>query len=143
MTIQEFLTSRCALFEGLSEETIRHAAAAAEEKNVAAGETIVMRGTTLDGVYVIVSGSVAVTIKTPKGVVEAARLGQGEAFGETSVLENSMAAATIKAGPEGGELLWIPEQAFRDCVAADEELGRRVKTIMSARKQKNSEVAAS
>lgn len=137
MRVLEFLMSRAPLFEGLAEGVALRLAAAAEPRPVAAGQTVVFRGTTLDGIYAIVSGAVGVWVKTKKGVVEAARLGEGEVFGETSLLEQGTAGATIKACEGGAQLLWIPQEAFYEALSSSPELRARAEIMMAERKERN------
>ena len=130
MSLPLFL-QRCPLFAGLSEALTEALAAASETQFYTAGQTIVFRGTTLDGLYLVNEGAVSIMVKN----AEVAKLGEHDCFGEMSLLSHGTAIATVKAGPEGARLIWIPEQAFLAAVAGDPALKSRAEAIAASRSQ--------
>lgn len=129
-----FLSSRVALFSGVAPEQIAPLAAAATVDSVAANQTILFKGTTVDGLYVVCTGSVLVQDKVPgKGMTVLAELGEGEAFGEKSIIEHGTASATVKSGAAGAVVMMIPQEAFRHLLQLDEAFAVRVNTLIKSR----------
>ena|SRR5947207_15477887 len=81
------------LFAGLSKAGLRAVVQAATEVDVAAGTTIVREGQTDRFLYVIVSGSAAVTQKGRR--IRA--LGPGDFFGDLAFLDGGPRSATVSA----------------------------------------------
>jgi CRP-like cAMP-binding protein len=81
--------------------------------SAAPGQVIVREGEPGDRFYVVQSGEV----KVIKGGAEIARLGPGEAFGETALLLNVPRTATVRAGPRT-ELLALGAEDFHDLLLA-------------------------
>jgi CRP-like cAMP-binding protein len=130
-----FLSSQVALFEGLSQEELTPLAVNAKLAQLAAGQIVLRAGMTVDDVYVIATGSVDVLAKVPnKGMVVVGQLGPGDVFGEVSIVEKTVAGATIKAGAEGAYVLLIPEAPFQDLLAANEAFKARVQLLLQARR---------
>lgn len=130
-----FLSSRVALFAGVAEDQLAPLAAAATLDSIGANQTILFKGATVDGLHVVCTGAVAVYDKVPgKGLVRLAELGEGEVFGETSIVEHGTAGATVKTGPDGAVVLMIPQEAFRRLLQHDEAFAVRVNTLIRSRK---------
>ncbi|MDX6769167.1 MAG: cyclic nucleotide-binding domain-containing protein [Elusimicrobiota bacterium] len=130
-----YLSTRVAIFDGVAEADLAPLAAAAELMDCPAGQTILFKGATVDGLHVVCGGSVTVHAKVPnKGLVQVATLGEGEAFGETSIVEHGTATATVKAGPDGARLLIVAQEAFRHLLQLDEAFAVRVNTLIRSRK---------
>jgi CRP-like cAMP-binding protein len=101
----------------------------------AAGKIVIHAGMTVEGLYVIATGKAEVHAKVPgKGVQRVAELGPGEVFGEVSMVEKSMSAATVKAGPDGAYVLVVPEGPFCRLVEANAAFGARVRGLVEARR---------
>lgn len=131
-----FLSGYVPLFSGLSEEDLTPLAAHSALKQAAAGQTILRGGMTVDGLFIVITGRVEIHAKVPgKGVQRVAELGQGEVFGEMSILERSVAGATAKAGESGAVLLMLPEEPFRRLVGAHPEFARRVRDLVDSRRE--------
>lgn len=81
------------LFAGISAESMQRLADVAGEQDFAAGQFIVRQGQVGTGLYVILSGSV----KVLRGSDVVARLGQGEFFGELSVIDQVPRNASVEA----------------------------------------------
>lgn len=137
MTVTEFLQTKVPFLSGLTEDQARYLAQAAEQLTFHKGQTVIFRGVTVDGLHVVAAGLVTVHAKVGKEVMKVAELGPGDVFGETSIIEMSVAGATIKAADDDTLLFVIPEEAFKKMLATDKEFDARVKAVIAARKQSN------
>jgi CRP-like cAMP-binding protein len=140
VTVSEFLRTRVPFLEGLTEEQALGLAQRVEQRSYARGQTVVFRGTTVEGLHVVASGKVAVWIKPTRGgntPVLAAELGAGEVFGEASILESGTAAATVKAAEDETLVFLVPQEAFVEALAAVPELRARAEALASSRRASN------
>jgi CRP-like cAMP-binding protein len=138
-----FLSGHVPLFAGLSEEALSPLAAGSTLKKFGPGQTVLYAGMTVDALHVMALGSASVIAKIPgKGTAEVAKLGTGDVFGEVSMMDRSIAAATIKAGPEGAIVLLVPEEPFRALVAGDASFAARLSTMVESRRRPPAKPAA-
>lgn len=129
-----FLKSYVPIFAGVTDEALTELAVASSLRQLTAGQLVLMAGMTVDGVYIVATGTVTVNVKTPgKGSVKVAELKQTEVFGEASIIASSTAGATVKAGEAGAVLLFIPEASFRSLVVADTAFAERVRALIASR----------
>lgn len=84
---------RLPLFEGISADSLARLADFAGEQEFAPGQYVVRQGQVGTGLYVIVGGSVRVL----RGSDELATLGQGDFFGELSVIDQQPRNASVQA----------------------------------------------
>ncbi len=63
-----------------------------------------------------------------------AELAEGEVFGETSIVEKSIAGATVKASGSDLLVLMIPQESFRHVLQQDEGFAVRVNTLIAGRR---------
>lgn len=139
MTITEFLKDKVPFLAGLSQEEAHELASACEQVHYAPGQTILMRGTTVDGLHVIAEGRVSVEVKKGKAPPEkVAELGPGKVFGETSILEQSVAGATIKA-VEDSLVFVIPQEAFLGILERNPSVKKVLLDKIAARKAASAE----
>lgn len=86
------------------------------------GAMIFEKGTPADGLYILISGGVAIVDVTPKGrEVEVRRMEPGDYFGELSILRHSDHSMRAKA-VEDTELMVLPIDAFEHLLGAEPEL---------------------
>jgi hypothetical protein len=109
------------LFAGVAAEDLSSIARLAEERSFAAGERIVTEGELGDELYVIMSGSVAIT----RGGEPVNTLMPGEAFGEISVLDAGPRTATATALVET-EVLAITSEEFYEILYEQAEIAEGV-----------------
>lgn len=129
-----FLRERTPLFDTMSDENLVSLAESAKLLNFNAGQSILFKGTTVDGLHVIVSGMAGVYVKPPtKAAVQVAALQPGEVCGEMSIVETGVANASVKA-IENTMVLLIPQEAFRHVLQQDEGFAVRVNTLIRSRK---------
>lgn len=104
------------LFERLSEEERQAVAAEIEYCEYAEGDIVITEGEDGSSLYVVASGEVKVYTKGPKGEsILLATLGEGEFFGEVSVLTGKPRTATITAA-RPSELLRLDKERLDDLV---------------------------
>jgi CRP/FNR family cyclic AMP-dependent transcriptional regulator len=143
MDSMTFLRDRVALFAGVTEENLALLADASVMMPFHAGQTILFKGATCDGLHVVVSGKAGVYVKsTNKTPVRVAELAAGEVFGEMSVVEMGVAGATIKAEADGAEIMMIPQETFRHVLQQDEGFAVRVNMLIVSRRSAPTSVPA-
>lgn len=143
MDAMTFLRGHVPLFAGMSEENLASLARVSEVLSFRAGQTILFKGATVDGLHVVVSGGADVMVKaTDKTMVRAAALGTGDVFGEMSIVEMGTAGAAIKAGSAGAVVLVIPQEAFRRVLQQDEAFAVRVNVLIVTRRSAPTSVPA-
>jgi CRP-like cAMP-binding protein len=131
-----FLSEHVALFAGVSADDLTPLAVNSTLLQLTAGQTAVRAGFTLDSLYVVATGSAEVHAKVPnKGIVKVGDLKPGDVFGEVSILEQTVASATVKAGPAGAIVLVVPEAPFHALVASNSMFGERVRSLVAERRQ--------
>ena len=141
MTVTEFLQSQVPFLEGLTPEQARGLAEQAEQRQFSKGQTVLFKGTTVDGLYIVASGSVTVWVKAAKAATatQVAELQPGDVFGETSIIEMGTAGATIKSGSDDTMIFVIEHDAFRGILESNEAFRVRAQALIESRKKKNSE----
>ncbi len=138
-----FLSQHVPLFAGLGEAALEPLAVGATIRKLAPGQAVLHAGVSVEFVHVLASGSASVHARVPgKGVAQIATLSPGEVFGEISVLDKSLAGATVKAGEGGAYVLLIPEAPFRALIDGNEEFAGRVHALVAARRSAPSKSAA-
>jgi CRP-like cAMP-binding protein len=131
-----FLSGHVALFAGVSTEELTPLAVNSTLLQLGPGQTVLRAGMTVDALYVIATGKAEVHAKVPnKGVMRVADLAPGDVFGEGSILEQTVASATVKAGEGGAIVLLIPEGPFSALLASNEAFGARVRALVASRRQ--------
>lgn len=141
MTVTEFLRAQVPFLSGITLEQAHALATQVQQQAYARGQTVILRGTTVDGLSIVASGKVSVWAKSEKkkALEQVAELGPGEIFGETSILEMSTAGATIKAAEDETLVFIIPQDAFRAVLEQNPELLARVTALIESRKKKTRE----
>jgi CRP-like cAMP-binding protein len=130
-----FLTSHSPLFAGCAESELEPLAAESSLRTLAAEQVALRAGMTVEALHVVATGGVGVWAKVPgQGTQRVAELGPGDVFGEASMIERSVASATVKAGEKGAIILLIPEEPFRRLVNTNLSVAERVKALIAARR---------
>lgn len=130
-----FLRERVSLFAGVTDEHLTAVAVGSTLSTYKSGQTIMFKGATVDGLHVIAVGKAGVFVKIPpQPLAQVAELSSGDVFGETSIIENGTAGATIKCIEDGTYVLNIPQDAFRVLLAESPEFVDRVKAMIASRK---------
>lgn len=130
-----FLRENTPLFDTMSDENLTSLAESSKLLTFNAGQSILFKGTTVDGLHVIVSGMAGVYVKPPnKAAVQVAALMPGEVCGEMSIVAAGVANASVKA-IETTLVLLIPQEAFRHVLQQDEGFAVRVNTLIKSRQK--------
>ena len=138
MTVTEFLKTKVPFLQGITDDQALYLAKSAEQRPYRMGQTILMRGVSVDGLHIVAQGKVSVHVKADKSkdLVKVAELGPGDVFGETSIIEFCMASATIKAQTDDTLVFVISEELFRKLVAIDSDLEKRLLALIESRRAK-------
>lgn len=97
------------------------------------GELVVRQGEEGTDWYIVLSGEVRVEIERNFEPVELARLGQGEFFGEMSLMTGEPRAATVRAVSEC-ELLVVDRPAFQKALSEEPEVLAQISEVLAARR---------
>jgi CRP-like cAMP-binding protein len=98
--------------------------AAVDRSAYAAGRTIVWKGEVVSRLFVVERGDVEAAYETPLGPAFL-RLGPGDFFGETSVIEGGPSETRVRACADGTLVLDVPAAAFRAVMDENAELFQR------------------
>jgi CRP-like cAMP-binding protein len=90
-------------------------------REVLPGETILVEGQQVDGLYVVMAGEVEVKKKKDDGEVTLASLREGEVFGEISLLTKSAATATV-AAIRASTILRLPRSTFDEVISTHPQI---------------------
>jgi CRP-like cAMP-binding protein len=100
-------------------------AAIVETRNVAAGKDLFREGDPGDGLFLVITGEINVTKRTPDGEHSLARLGPGGVLGEMSLVTADARSATGRALFDA-RVLHVPAARFRALLAADSIAAHKV-----------------
>ena len=135
MTVTEFLKDHVPFLAGITDEQAADLARSAEQVVYKQGHTVIFRGVTVEGLHVVASGQVTVNAKIGREVQRVAELGPGDVFGEISIIEGSVAGATIKAAQDETLIFVVPQEIFLKVMRADPPLQARVMEVIAERKK--------
>jgi MFS family permease len=116
------------IFRPLSEAAIEQLVRALEPVAAEAGEAVVRQGEPGDGVYVVVSGELAVDVDGRPGE----RLGRGDIFGEIALLRDVPRTATVRA-VTAGELLALGRDEFLSAVTGHATSSEAANVVVATR----------
>jgi diguanylate cyclase (GGDEF)-like protein len=125
------------IFRDLSEEDRREVAGRMRLRKCGRGELLFREGDPGDELYVIVSGSVAITVTPQSGAeIVLSTISSGAFFGEMSIVERAPRSATCRA-EESCEFLALHADGFHDLIARQPRTAvamlRRMAEITAAR----------
>lgn len=124
--------ARLPLFRELDRDTLDRLAASVRTARYDEREVLVREGDLGDSLFVLDSGAVRVSKTGDGGSVELARLGQGQFFGEMSLLTGEPRSATVTA--EGGcEVLVLAREALKPILEADPALAQTLSRSIAER----------
>ncbi len=115
------------LFAGLTPEQVEQISALGREERYNAGDTIISEGAPSHEMYIICEGAVEVEVgRSPAAGGDASsivRLGQGQVFGEMSLLDSGARSATVRCATDGTILFVIPHGDFWNLCNNDHHIG--------------------
>lgn len=118
-----------------------YAGAIGEELVKRAGEIVFKEGDTGNHMYIVLDGAIEITLMLDGRRIPVARLGQGDFFGEMSLLEGLPRSGTASA-VEFTKLLLVEEAAFQKLITADSAIALRIMKALSSRiRNMNKELA--
>ena len=120
--------ARCPFFADLSRNELRELAKVTEDMEVEEGKALTREGASGSEFFVIVDGEVAVT----KDGSEIRSLGEGDFFGEISLLEDRPRTATVTAKTPL-RFFVLTRQNFRALLDKQPELEEKVTTALEER----------
>ena len=126
------IAQRVPIFSGMSQPCLLSTLAVAEHFPVKAGEPVFREGDLGNSFYVLISGDVAVEKVRDGKVVELARLGAGECFGEMALVGNDVRSATVRALSDA-----VTMRFYRELIDSNPEsasiIYRNISRILAAR----------
>lgn len=102
-----FVLESTHLFGSLSDDIVAAVAKKTQEREIEKGTIIFHEGEVGDGLYVIVSGTISISKKNKT----IAKLNEGDFFGELSLIDNTLRAASAIAKTDC-ILLFLDKEAF-------------------------------
>ena len=125
------------IFADLTEEDRDEVAGRMRLRRSSRGDLLFQEGDPGEEMYVILSGSVAITVRSTSGdEVKLSDVAAGNFFGEMSIIEQAPRSATCRAEADG-EFLALDARAFHDLIAnrprAAMAILRRMAAITAAR----------
>ncbi|WP_375764981.1 cyclic nucleotide-binding domain-containing protein [Archangium gephyra] len=121
-----------AIFQPFGRKDRRELVERFRAREVRRGDTIIHEGHPVDGLYVVLSGEVAVS----KGEQSLARLREGELFGEMSLLQKTPASATVTAA-RNTSLLRLPREDFDTLILTHPQILALVSELTESRQRSN------
>ncbi len=103
-------------------------------RDMAAGERVITEGLASDGLYVVLSGSLAVLKRKGPTEIRAGALKEGDVFGEMSCLRKTPASATVMAC-RAGRLLHLPRADFDELIVTYPQILELVSGLSDERQQ--------
>jgi CRP-like cAMP-binding protein len=120
-TMATFVLPKTPFFSVLTRPLMHMAIDRVRLIQLGAGQVLFSRGDPGDDLFVVAWGEVAVLVPGPDGTHEAARLGEGELFGEIALLSDQPRTATVQATVES-KVLAFDRALLADLVAASPDL---------------------
>lgn len=121
------------LLDPLSEEQKRELAAALRQSSFSRGETIIRHGETGSSMFIVHRGEVSVRRVDEREIEEVARLGEGDVFGEISLLTGEKRTADVVACTDV-VVLEVAKEALQPLLESSPELARELSQRMIVRR---------
>lgn len=135
--IVQKILQKVPVFKGMTVERLMRTMATADFFPVNEGDAIFIEGEKGNSFFVLISGEVKVEKRMGNAVMELARLGSGECFGEMSLVGNQIRTATIRATTK-----CVTIRFMREVVDANPEAAhfiyRNIANILAARLEQSS-----
>jgi CRP/FNR family cyclic AMP-dependent transcriptional regulator len=122
MSIVEAL-GKAQLFTDLSQEELERIAAVSEQRRHHRGDTILNEGETSRELFIIIQGSVGISLRTAEATTPVINLGTGQVFGEMTLVDRGARSATARALEDPTVLHVIPHKDFLRLCEEDNHIG--------------------
>ena len=139
--IVQKIAQRVPVFAGMPPECLVATLATAENYPVPTGEAVFREGDIGSAFYVVISGEVIVQKHKDGAVVELARLGTGQCFGEMALVRNDLRTATVVAATDSVTMRFDGERIDANPQSA-QYVYRNIARILSSRLDESSEMLA-
>lgn len=117
MTLAHQFLKAVPLFEKCDENTLQRLALGLRWTTYKKGDTILFQGMIVNQMFLLASGRVAVFSRKDGETRQVATLGEGQYFGEISLLTNKAATATIKADVDETQVYVMEREAVLAALA--------------------------
>jgi hypothetical protein len=132
------LLARTSLFSALEADTLQRLADRCSRQTYPAGATLFVAGDSGDEMFVVVTGSVKVSVASEDGDITLATFGPGDILGELALLTTGGQRTATAAAAGSSELLVIHRQVFESILRASPDFVYRLLCEVAARlKQRN------
>lgn len=112
-------------FAHLDEDTLRELAEMAETRSFTAGDLVFEKGSSPDGLYVVISGTVGIFDVIHGRRTDIAAIGPGDFFGEISLALHTLRTRAAEAR-EATELMVLPIQSLQEVLSAKPSLAAQL-----------------
>ncbi len=121
------MQSSLLLLGELSEASMHWFSKMGTRLTISSGEVLIQEGKPLENIFILLSGSLAVTIAAPdmpRQLRQVARLSVGEVIGEMSFIDQRPPSATVTAATDS-VVLAIPRASLKELTEQNMEFGRQ------------------
>lgn len=126
------LMNSASLFKPFTKSERRDLVQRFRARDAVAGETLIQEGRPSDGLYVVLTGEVAVVM----GGRQVATLREGQVFGEMSLLTRSPTSATVKT-TRRTSFLRLPREDFDELIMSHPQILEQVAELTDERRKQN------
>lgn len=132
------LMNSAALFKPFTKSERRDLVQRFRARDAMPGEVLIKEGQPSDGLYVVLTGEVAVVV----GGRQVATLKEGQVFGEMSLLTRSPTSATVKT-TRRTSFLRLPREDFDQLIMSHPQILEQVAELTDERRKQNAALAQS
>lgn len=135
--IVQKIQQKVPVFKGMTTERLMRTLATADFFPVEPGDAIFLEGEKGNSFFVLITGEVIIQKRKGDAVMELARLGSGECFGEMSLVGNQIRTATVRAASK-----CVTIRFMREIIDANPEAAhfiyRNIANILAGRLEQSS-----
>jgi CRP-like cAMP-binding protein len=135
--IMDKIRQKVPIFKGMSPDCLKRTIALAGYFPVKAGELVFSENDIGDSFFVLISGEVLVEKVRNGQVVELARLGAGECFGEMALVGRPVRSATVRVLQDANTMRFYREQVDSNSESA-QIIYRNIASILASRLDESS-----
>lgn len=134
VSVNEAVLRNVSILKPLSDAEINRLANFSASRVYAPGEAIVTKGQEGGSMFVVIRGKVAIQLPVEGRLIKVNELGEGDFFGEMSLLTGEPRSATVTAAEET-EVLKVSKEALRPILADNPDLVELVYQLIEERKK--------